>query len=101
MSEPSRRVHRSPETWRELFSRQAGSGQSVAEFCQQEGINPSVYRRWQRDLEGSAAARRPLRKKTVGAAQPFIDLGALGEKSARCEVRLELGGGVVLNLVRG
>jgi len=31
----------------------------------------------------------------------FIDLGALSGGSSRCEIRLDLGGGVVLQVVRG
>jgi hypothetical protein len=31
----------------------------------------------------------------------FIDLGALGSGRSRFEVRLDLGGGVLLQLVRG
>jgi len=31
----------------------------------------------------------------------FIDLGALGGNSSRCEIRVDLGGGVVLQVVRG
>jgi hypothetical protein len=32
---------------------------------------------------------------------PFIDIGAMGAGSSRMEVRLELGGGVVLTVARG
>jgi putative transposase len=36
------------------------------------------------------------------ATRSFIDLGALGGGGAsRCEIRLALGGGVVLQVVRG
>jgi hypothetical protein len=39
-----------------------------------------------------------------GSTEPaaeFIDLGALSRNSSRCEIRLDLGGGVVLQVVRG
>jgi hypothetical protein len=35
------------------------------------------------------------------AATPFIDIGAVGAGRSRMEVRLELGGGVVLTVARG
>jgi hypothetical protein len=35
---------------------------------------------------------------TVGG---FVDLGTLGSSSARLELRLDLGGGVILQIARG
>jgi hypothetical protein len=35
------------------------------------------------------------------AAAPFIDVGVLGSRGARFEVRLELGDGMTLSVVRG
>jgi len=46
---------------------------------------------------------RPTPAKIEGAEMSsgeFIDLGALGSGRSRFEVRLELGGGVLLHLVR-
>ena len=39
-----------------------------------------------------------------GSPEPtagFIDLGALSGSASQCEIRLDLGGGVVLQVVRG
>jgi transposase-like protein len=98
-----RRVQRSEATWRELFSRQAAGGVTVAEFCRREGINAGLFRRWRSVLARTRQrGARPRKAKTVTqAAAPFIDLGGLGSGSSRFEVRLELGAGVVLSLARG
>lgn len=99
-----KRVRRSEAMWRELLSRQAASGVRVSEFCRREGINAGLFRRWRAALKGSRRGgepRRPPNEATATAVAPFIDLGALGSRGARFEVRLELGDGVVLSLVRG
>ena len=100
--EQVKRIHRDEGTWREIFARQAGSGLLVSEFCRQERINPGIFRRWRMRLENSAAqgvlGKKPPRGS--GTAKPFVDLGALAGGSG-WEIRLELGGGMVLSLVRG
>jgi transposase-like protein len=97
------RVKRSEATWRELFSRQAASGVTVAEFCRSEGINAGLFRRWRSVL--SRSGRRGARPRKANAvsqgAAPFIDLGGLRSGRSRFEVRLELGAGVVLSVARG
>jgi hypothetical protein len=98
----SRRVHRDEATWREIFARQVASGLLVSEFCRQEKINPGVFRRWRVALQGMQPARkaraRSMDEKPTAA---FVDLGALNHGGSGCEIRLELGGGVVLYVVRG
>jgi putative transposase len=102
--EVRQRVYRDEAAWREIFARQAASGLLISQFCRQEKITPGVYRRWRTLLLGNPpGARKP--RAPAGAATPapaFVDLGALKQNgSSRCEVRLELGGGVVLSVVRG
>jgi transposase-like protein len=96
-----RKVRRSAEQWRELFTRQAGSGKSVEAFCEAEGVNTSLFYRWRRQLQGRSSP--PARNKPSPAAGPFIDLGAVKGTGAegRCEVRVDFGGGVIFSLVRG
>jgi putative transposase len=97
-----KRIKRSEATWREIFSRHASSGVAMLEFCRAEGINPGVYRRWRSRLNGDgmqgAKTQARAAPKTV---TPFIDIGAVGSVQSRMEVRLELGGGVVLTVARG
>ena len=92
-------------SWRELVARQARSGLSVPEFCRREGLNAWTFYGWRSRLRARAADEQPVaRDSAVPAVQPtaeFIDLGALRGGASRCEFRLELGGGVVLHVVRG
>jgi len=95
---------RSVETWRELVARQVRSGLSVQAFCQQERLNTWTFYGWRSRLRGRTA--RAETAAVGGSTEPeptagFIDLGALGGNSSRCEIRLDLGGGVVLQVVRG
>jgi hypothetical protein len=77
-----------------------GSGQTVAAYCARSGISVGSFYRWRTllDLPRQAVPAAPA----VSAAS-FLDLGALGNTSAgsRMELRLELGHGIVLQLVRG
>jgi transposase-like protein len=100
-------ARRDSSTWREIVDRQVQSGSTVAEFCQREGLSVASFYGWRSKLRqksdagsGSVAVtEKPGRAETH--ASGFIDLGALGMRGPRVEVRLELGGGVALHLVRG
>jgi putative transposase len=94
---------RSVETWRELVARQDRSGLSVQAFCRQEQLNAWTFYRWRSRLCKNAAVaedRVVVREQNRDRAG-FMDLGALSGVSSRFEIRLELGGGVVLHVVRG
>ncbi|HEV8695830.1 MAG TPA: transposase [Lysobacter sp.] len=101
----------SAEAWQELFRRHADGGEPIGTFCQREGVSTHSYRRWKLRLgeQTSAAACTPVpagKSTQVGpmAAAPFVDLGALSTASpaeGRLELRLDLGGGMILHLVRG
>jgi putative transposase len=97
-----RRIKRSEATWREIFARHVSSGMSVLEFCRAEGINPGVFRRWRSMLNGDGMQGAKTQARAAAkAVTPFIDIGAVGADRSRMEVRLELGGGVVLTVARG
>ena len=91
----------SESAWREIVSRQSESGLSVRAFCEREGIKTASLYGWrsrlQQDAQGQSAPE-PAPKKP---AADFIDLGSLTSSRSRFEVRLDLGGGVLLHLVRG
>jgi putative transposase len=100
------RERRSESAWREIVSRQAESGLSVQAFCGREGIKAASLYGWrsrlQREAQGrSSTERAPRKPRPEKPAGEFIDLGALGSSRSRFEVRLDLGGGVLLHLVRG
>jgi hypothetical protein len=70
-----------------------------------EGLSLASFYGWRSKLRHDAgsgsvsAAEKPRPAETHSSR--FIDLGALGMSGPRIEVRLELGGGVALQLVRG
>jgi hypothetical protein len=94
---------RSVETWRELVARQERSGLSAHAFCRQERLNAWTFYGWRSRLRRSAAVAEERVVVSEQNREPagFIDLGALKGGSSRCEIRLDLGGGVVLQVVRG
>ena len=103
MSKAIRR--RDAESRRELVARQIRSGLSVRDFCRREGLNAWTFYGWRSQLRCRAPVDEGPSTGDAGAGEPasgFIDLGALGSgSSSRCEIRLDLGGGVVLQVVRG
>ena len=96
-------TRRSEQAWRELVERQRRSGLSVLAFCRGEGISPWGLYGWRSRRLGKRKSAEPVVSGPASAepAAGFIDLGALGPRSTRCEIRLDLGGGVVLQVVRG
>lgn len=95
---------RSVENWRELVARQARSGLSVQAFCRQERLNTWTFYGWRSRLRKRAAVAETAAVSEATDTEPaagFIDLGALSRSSSRCEIRVDLGGGVVLQVVRG
>jgi transposase-like protein len=99
------RERRNESTWREIVSRQAESGLSVQEFCEREGIKAASLYGWRSRLQRdghdkSVPTRAPRKARSEKPPGEFIDLGALSASGSRFEVRLDLGGGVLLHLVR-
>ena len=74
-------------------------------YCAREGIGIASYHRWRRML--AVPTRRAVRTMPTSAAKvaavtpAFVDLGALTGAVSRFEIRLDLGGGVVLQIARG
>jgi putative transposase len=100
-----RRTRRDASTWREIVDRQVHSGSTAAQFCESEGLSLASFYGWRSKLRQKSDAGPGSVAVTTRAAETkpgrFIDLGALGMSGPRIEVRLELGGGVALQLVRG
>ncbi len=96
---------RSAETWRAMVARFAQSGLTEEVFCQGEGVSPKLFHRW-RTKRVRATPRAVLDKPTRVAPSPvstagFVDLGSLKDSGSKLEMRLDLGGGVLLHVVRG
>jgi len=99
------RQRRSEGVWREIVSRQEHSGLTVTEFCEREGLKAASLYGWRGRVRQEAGGEKvsPTKSSRVRAAkssEEFIDLGAIGASRGRFEVRLDLGGGVLLQLVR-
>jgi transposase-like protein len=90
--------------WRGLLADQVRSGLSVAQFCSREGVSAASFYQWRSRLgRGDLGVRSdpvtaPMMRE--GSAPAFVDLGTLGG-GGRFELRLDLGGGLVLQLARG
>jgi len=100
MGEGQRRSvrRRGREEWRGVLACFSAGNEGVEAFCQREGISESSFRRWQRRLAEDGPARREPGK----AAPGFVDAGRLGRSDeGGIEIRLELGNGVSLYVVRG
>lgn len=91
--------------WRARVSAQARSGLTVAAYCRLERLNAWTFYRWRTRLSGKRRTRAA--RERASRPSPFVDLGAVlsgGSSSAsvsRRELRLELGEGIVLTVVRG
>ena len=89
--------------WRQRLARFAASGQQIKSFCQAESVSEAVFYRWRKQLAAVAG---------VAPAAGFIDVGVMPpapavpsmtqceSASATLEVRLDLGHGLVLQIVR-
>ena len=102
------RRQRDAQGWRDVMERFDVSATTVEEFCAREGLSSSSFYRWRERLRRCAtpAVARRARVSGVAVSAPsgFIDLGDLADPSSRTQaglqVRLELGGGVVLHITR-
>lgn len=97
---------RSAETWRSMVARFAQSGLTEEAFCEGEGVSTKLFHRW-RMKRGKAMPRSPVDKPARAEPSPpvstsgFVDLGSLKGSGSKLEMRLDLGGGVLLHVVRG
>ena len=104
MAASKRRRRLNVQAWREVLRRFDAAGVTVGEFCKREGVGQSSFHRWRSRLvsppsNGSSVHRKESSGKTPAT---FVELGALGATAmtARLDLRLDLGGGLSLHLVR-
>lgn len=88
---------RSAAVWGSLVTGFASSGLTLEDYCAREGICRASFYRW-RALLGGAATGVSV---APAAESAFVDLGTLATPSSRLELRLDLGGGVILHIARG
>ena len=94
------------DAWRKLMAKFSDSGLSVRAFCVGEGISHWTFNRWRKRLNDSAPRQSAAKQGATVARGGFVDLGTLStavgaSKSERVELRLDLGDGLTLHLVRG
>jgi len=80
--------------WRERMARYRRCGETVADFCEHEGVSTPTFYAWRRRLTGSAVNERATRR----SAPLFVPL-SLG--AAVAGVRIVLPGGAVVELPPG
>lgn len=87
------------DAWREIIERFDSSGLSVGEFCKREGLCVSSFKRWRPRVE---AGSRELEAPPTTVPGGFVELGTIGRArdASRFEVRLDLGLGITLHIVR-
>jgi hypothetical protein len=99
----------SEQAWKVVMMRFDGAAMTIQAFCAREGLSPSSFRLWRSRLiskaEPASSGVRPSPKAVTPAPAPaFVDLGLLGASSARdhgaLDLRIDLGGGLSLHLVR-
>ena len=103
--ERNKRRRLNVQAWGEVLRRFDASGEAVNQFCEREGVSTSSFHRWRSRLTAAASAAAPVEHKTKRepATARFVDLGSLGAPSvpaSRLDLKLELGGGLTLHLVR-
>ncbi len=79
--------------WRGVIADFAGSGLTVRAYCRQRGVSQAAFYRWRSCLTAATSGRE---------GEGFVDLGLLSGPSSggRLEIRLDLGGGLTLQVVR-
>ena len=106
-----RRRRLDTRSWREVMLRFGEADMTVSAFCAREGLSTSSFYRWRERLgsvgdAGGAALPRGGRSQLAvrPRAAGFIDLRHLAtpprDAGAGGELRLDLGGGVVRQIVR-
>jgi putative transposase len=99
-----RRRRLSGQAWREVLRRFDRAGTTVAEFCKREGVCESSFHRWRSRLGGTPGGGVVVERAPQSTPATFVDLGALGTAGAslapRIDLKLDLGGGLTLHLVR-
>jgi len=96
------RQRRGEAFWRSAIERQRASGLVQQEFCDQEGLALSTFARWsQRLSQRSAIEQLQGDAQFVQLTGPCVSqVEAADEQVAAMHIRLNLGGGLSIEIVR-
>jgi hypothetical protein len=99
--ETMKRRRLSAAAWGATVEKFEASGLSEEVFWQQERVSLGSLQRWRTKSRSEPGKKRPP-PRTVASAEStsFVDLGRLPMRSGQLEVRLDFGGGLVLQLSR-
>lgn len=105
MQSNKRRRRLDVDTWRGVFERFDAGDLSVAQFCHHEGLCVSSFHRWRSRVGARTVPTPPISRFEASCPQEsagFVELGAIRQASAASalDIRLDLGGGVTLHIVR-
>ena len=104
-------------TWRDRLARFAAAKLTVEAFCLSEAVSVTSFYGWRTRLRNSQGKSLTAPRAVLGAAaSPFIDLGSMRHRAistaasidtpvahhqpAAINIRLDLGGGMVLHIAR-
>ena len=91
---------RNRSEWQSLLAKFGGGGLSVEAFCRREAISAASFYRWRSLLNGVVERGEVA---VCDSAPAFVDLGALNSASShgrRLDLKLDLGDGLLLHLIR-
>ncbi|MFW8567380.1 IS66 family insertion sequence element accessory protein TnpA [Orrella sp. 11846] len=97
---------RSYDEWCTLVHQYEAENTTIKAFCQQRKIAYSTFCKWLSKLRKSSVISQPSQSNAVQSEVPpkssdFLDIGAINlNQSSSLELRLDLGDGVVLTLLR-
>ena len=105
------RISRSREQWRDLVMEQRRSGLGLGAFCQRVGASTAAFGKWRKHFaetpepEPAARTRAVLRKRDAARADEkaatFVEIASpMRPLKTGVKLRLDLGGGIVLEVVR-
>lgn len=94
---------RSRQEWRSVLAKFDGSGLGVEAFCRREAISAASLYRWRSLLSDGGDGSDDGETAVINRTQGFVDLGTLSSAAVsapRIDLKLDLGDGLVLHLVR-
>lgn len=89
----------SADAWTAMVEKFDASGLPGEVFCQQERVSLASLHRWRTKSRPESGKKLATRAVAGIEAASFVDLGGLPMRSGQVEVRLDFGGGVVLQLM--